>query len=242
MRGVWAIARREVGSMLRLPVGWIVIALFAFLSAVLFVNGTLAPGQPATMRYFFASASWLMLGIAPAVSMRLVSEELRSGTAEPLRTAPISDGAVIWGKYLGAVLFLSLMLAPTLVLAAVLWGVSDPRPDPGPIFAGYLSLLLVGMLYTAVGLLASSLTSSQTLAFLGALMFLVLMMVLTGTVSQAEATPSWLARALVSLSVQARARDMAKGVIDTGSVAFFLAGSAWFVLLASAALSSRRWR
>ncbi len=242
MRGVWAIATREVGSLLRLPVGWVVIALFAFLSAVLFVNGTLAPGQPATMRYFFSSASWLMLAIAPAVSMRLVSEELRSGTVEPLRTAPISDAAVVWGKYLGAVAFLALMLAPTLVLPVVLWGVSDPRPDPGPVFAGYLSLMLVGMLYLSVGLLASSLTSSQTLAFLGALMFLVLMMVLTGVVSQAQATPGWLARALAALSVQARARDMAKGVIDTGAVVFFLAGSGWFVLLATAALGSRRWR
>ncbi|MEZ6244222.1 MAG: ABC transporter permease [Phycisphaerales bacterium] len=242
MRGAWAIATREMGSLLRLPVGWVVIALFAFLSAVLFVNGTLTPGQPATMRYFFASASWLMLGVAPAVSMRLLSEELRSGTIEPLRTAPISDAAVVWGKYLGGVLFLGLMLVPTLVLPIVLWGVSDPKPDPGPVIAGYLSLMLVGMLYLAVGLLASALTSSQTLAFLGALMFLVLMMVLTGTVSQAEATPQWMARALAALSVQARARDMAKGVIDTGAVAFFLAGSAWFVLLATAALQSRRWR
>ena len=228
--------------MLRLPVGWVVIALFVFLSAVIFVNGTLIPGQPATMRYFFASASWMLIPVAPAISMRLISEELRSGTIEPLRTAPVSDASVIWGKYLGGVAFLGLMLAPTLALVAVLVVVGEPAPDPGPIVAGYLALMLVGMLYIAIGLLASALTSSQTLAFLGALMFLILMMTLSGVVATSGRLPEWLARALVGVGVQARVRDMAKGVVDTGAVVFFLAGSAWFVLLASAALSSRRWR
>ncbi len=242
MRATLAIASREVGSLLRLPVGWVVIALFTFLSAVIFVNGTLIPGQPATMRYFFASASWMLIPVAPAISMRLISEELRSGSIEPLRTAPVSDSAVVWGKYLGAVGFLGLMLAPTLALVVVLVAVGDPKPDPGPIITGYLGLGLVGMLYLAVGLLASTLTSSQTLAFLGTLMFLILMMVLSGVVATAGSLPEWLSKALVGVGVQARVRDLAKGVIDTGNVVFFLAGSAWFVLLASAALSTRRWR
>lgn len=242
MKAALAIALREVGSLLRLPVGWIVIALFAFLSAVIFVNGTLIPGQPATMRYFFASASWMLIPVAPAISMRLISEELRSGTIEPLRTAPVSDGAVVWGKYLGGVAFLGLMLAPTLALVAVLVAVGDPAPDPGPIVAGYLALMLVGMLYIAIGVLASALTSSQTLAFLGTLMFLILMMVVSGVVATSGSVPEWLAKALVGVGIQTRVRDMAKGVIDTGNVAFFVAASAWFVLLASAALSSRRWR
>ncbi len=242
MRATLAIASREVGSLLRLPVGWVVIALFTFLSAVIFVNGTLIPGQPATMRYFFASASWMLIPVAPAISMRLLSEELRSGTIEVLRTAPVSDSAVVWGKYLGGVAFLGLMLAPTLALVGVLVVVGDPKPDPGPIITGYIALGLVGMLYLSIGLLASSLTSSQTLAFLGTLMFLALMMVLSSVVPGAGSVPEPLARALVSIGVQARVRDMTKGVIDTGDVAFFLAGSAWFTLLASAALSSRRWR
>jgi len=242
VRATVAIATREVGSLLRLPVGWIVIALFVFLSAVIFVNGTLIPGQPATMRYFFASASWMLIPVAPAISMRLISEELRSGTIEPLRTAPLSDSAVVWGKFIGAVAFLGLMLAPTLALVAVLVAVGDPKPDPGPIVAGYLALILVGMLYLSIGLLASTLTSSQTLAFLGTLMFLILMMVLSGIVATSGGVPEWLGRALVAIGVQGRVRDMAKGVVDTGSVAFFIGASAWFVLLASAALSSRRWR
>ncbi|MFI4898297.1 MAG: ABC transporter permease subunit [Phycisphaerales bacterium JB059] len=242
MTGVWAIASREVGSLLRLPVGWIVIALFTFLSAVIFVTGTLIPGQPATMRYFFASASWMLIPVAPAISMRLVSEELRSGTIEPLRTAPVSDSAVVWGKYLGSVAFLGLMLAPTLALVAVLVVVGEPKPDPGPILAGYLALILTGMLYLAVGLLASVLTASQTLAFLGTLMFLILMMVLSSIVATSGSLPEGLSRGLVALGVQGRVRDMAKGVVDTGGVVFFLAASAWFVLLACAALSSRRWR
>ncbi|MEM9373439.1 MAG: ABC transporter, partial [Planctomycetota bacterium] len=94
MRGVRTIASREVGSLFRLPVGWIVVALYAFLSAVVFVQFTLIPGSPATLRYFFATAAWMMVPVAPAISMRLLAEETRSGTLEMLRTAPVGDLSV----------------------------------------------------------------------------------------------------------------------------------------------------
>ena len=73
IRAVWTIAAREVHSLFRLPVGWIVVALYAFLSGIVFVQTTLIPGAPATMRYFFAAAVWMMVPVAPAISMRLLS-------------------------------------------------------------------------------------------------------------------------------------------------------------------------
>ena len=85
MSRVLTIAQRELSSMFRVPAGWIIIALFAFLTGVLFVNQTLLPGQPGTLRYFFMYAGWLLIPIAPAVSMRLMSEEYRSGSFEALR-------------------------------------------------------------------------------------------------------------------------------------------------------------
>ena len=238
MRRTITIAQRELSSMFRVPAGWIVIALFAFLSSVLFVNQTLIPGQPATLRYFFMYAGWLMIPIAPAVSMRLMSEEYRSGSIESLRTAPAGDWSVTLGKYLGSVGFLLLMLIPTLVYPLVLLLVSDPAPDPGPILAGYLMLVLVGMLYLAIGMLASALTASQTLAFLGTVMSLILLMVLTGVIAN-QLGVFW-GGLLGTISITTRVGELAKGIIDTSTVAFFLIGSVWMLVLGAGALEIRR--
>lgn len=238
MRRTATIAQRELSSMFRVPAGWIVIALFAFLTAVLFVNQTLVPGQPGTLRYFFLYAGWLLIPIAPAISMRLMSEEYRSGSIESLRTAPAGDWAVTLGKYLGSVGFLMLMLIPTLVYPVVLFLVSEPAPDLGPIAAGYIMLLLVGMLYLAIGMLASSLTSSQTLAFLGTVMSLILLMVLTSVIAD-QVGVRW-GGMLRSLSITNRVSELAKGVIDTATIAFFVLGSLWMLVLGTGSLEIRR--
>ncbi|MBO6512858.1 MAG: hypothetical protein JJ974_02685 [Phycisphaerales bacterium] len=235
---IWTIAIRELVSMFRVPAGWIIVALFAFLSAVLFVNQTLVPGEPGSMRYFFTASAWLLIPIAPAISMRLMAEEYRTGSFESLRTTPAGDWAVAIGKYIGSVLFLIIMLAPSLIYPIVLTIVSNPAPDPGPIVAGYLMLMLVGSLYLAIGLLASSTTSSQTLAFLGTMMALVLFMVLTSIL--APRAGSRLAPILNELSVIARAAELGKGVIDSATIFFFIIGSLWMVALTAGVLESRR--
>ncbi|GJM20080.1 MAG: hypothetical protein DHS20C14_22930 [Phycisphaeraceae bacterium] len=240
MKRVIAIAGRELDGLFRLPVGWIAIALFVLVSGAVFVVGTLEPGEPATMRYFFVVGTWMLVPVAPAVSMRLFSEELRTGTIEPLMTSPMGDVSVVWGKYLGAVGFLVLMLFPTLVYALVLWGASDRMPDPGPIIGGYVGLVLVGMVYLAVGTLTSTLTSSQTLSFLATLIVLVLALI----VSELGATrvgPAFGA-VLQELSIANRMREFAKGVVELRDVVALLSASVWLVTLASVSLESRRWR
>lgn len=235
---IWTLAHRELISMFRVPAGWIIIAFFTFLSAVLFVNQTLVPGQPGSMRYFFAASTWLLIPIAPAISMRLMAEEYRTGSFESLRTTPAGDWTVALGKYIGSLLFLALMLTPSLCYPVVLAVVSNPAPDPGPIVAGYLMLMLVGSLYLAIGLLASSLTSSQTLAFLGTMMALVLFMVTTSVLAPHAGTT--LAPILDRLSVITRAGELSKGVIDTSTIFFFVLGSAWMIALTAGVLESRR--
>jgi ABC-2 type transport system permease protein len=234
-----AIALRELRSFFRLPVGWIVIALNLLLVGMVFGGHVLISGSPATLRYPFSVSGALLLPILPAISMRLLSEELRTGTVEPLMTAPVSDAGIVLGKYFGAVLFLIAMLAPTLAHVAILFAVSDPRPDLGPIVAGYISVLLLGLFYLAVGTLASALTSNQTLAFLATFLFLLL--VWTLPVIAGSLSPST-AHVLYAISLQPRLDDFAKGVIDTAHIVFFLSATAWFLVLGVAAVGLRRWR
>ncbi len=238
MRPLLTIAHRELFSMFRVPAGWIIIALFTFLTAVLFVNLTVIPGQPGTLRYFFSYSSWLLIPIAPAISMRLIAEEYRSGSFEALRTTPAGEWSLAMGKYLASVLFLILMLVPTLVYPATLFLISEPAPDLGPVFSGYLMLVLVGSLYLAVGLVASALTPSQTLAFLGTLMALVLWMVITSMVATKASVA--LHSVLGRLSIATRINELSKGVIDTSTVSFFLIGILWMIVLTTGVLEIRR--
>jgi len=235
-----AIAKRELGSLFRVPVGWIVIALFLFLTGAVFVFGALNPGSPATLRPVFGTTTFLLVLVAPAISMRIISEELRTGTYELLASSPITSSQIILGKYLGSLAFLMLMLVPTLIHAGVLALASDPALDPGPILAGYLSLILFGGLCLALGTVASSLTDSQTLAFLGTLLTLVCWLLITNTAPR-FVSPE-LGAKLATASFSARIDDFARGAIDTRHIVFFISISAALLVTAASALEYKRWR
>ncbi|MEL6328882.1 MAG: ABC transporter permease [Planctomycetota bacterium] len=238
--GVIAIAAREVGATWKTPTGWVISALYTLLTASVFTLTTLAPGQPASLRYYFAPAASLLLLVAPALSMRLFSEEFRTGTAEPLRAAPVSDGQVVTGKLLGALACLVLMVAPTLAFPLTLFALGDPAPDPGPMAAGLLGLLLVGLVYVSLGGFVSSLTDSQTLAFLGALLTLLAIEAIAGLLPDRVPAP-W-DRIAASVSVRGRLGEFSRGVIDAGVTIVLLTTSAWLGVLTWISLSLRRSR
>ncbi len=247
MSALPVIAGREMGSMFRLPAGWIIMALYLLLSGIVFAGAILIPGQPASLRAFFALSGWLLMPVIPAIAMRLFSEEYRSGTIEPLMTAPVDDWSLVLGKYLGGCGFLVAMLAPTAVFPIALWMLADPRPDVGPVLSGYLSLVLQGMLYLAIGLLASSLTSNQTLAFLLTLFAILGLLLLSALGPQAaDQFPArgaeLVRRAVAAVSIEARVSDFARGVLDPANVVFFLSLTALVLTLGVVSVQSRRWR
>lgn len=235
-----AIAAREFGAVFRTPVGWVIAALYALLTAVTFCLGTLAPGQPASMRYFFGPAGFLLITVAPAISMRTISEELRSGSIELVRAAPIGDGSLVLGKFAGSLAALAAIFVPTLAFPAALFILSSPLPDPGPIVTGYLGVLLLGSLYLALGIALSACTHSQTLAYVGTLLLLLLLQIGTAPGVASRLGPD-LAEIVINLSPSARAAGLAKGVVDLGDVAYFVAASAACLAVAAARLSWRRW-
>ncbi|MBS0189386.1 MAG: ABC transporter permease [Planctomycetes bacterium] len=232
------IARRELSSYFRLPVGWFTIALFLFLCGCVFGLIVLVPGKVASLRVFFGAAGWILLPVVPALSMRLFSEEMRSGTIEPLVTSPAREFSIVLGKYLGAASMLALMLLPTLLYAVILARVSARVPEPGPLAAGYLSLLLPGLFYLSIGTFCSALTNNQTLAFLATLFILVALM-LASALGPAVA-PLWLHPVLAWFSFETRIQDFAKGVIDLRHVIFFLIASVLPLTLAGVTLRARR--
>jgi ABC-2 type transport system permease protein len=238
LAGFSAIVRRELWSYFRQPAGWIIIALCTLLMGVVFAIGVLLPNQPATMRTLFDASGWLLLPLAPAITMRLFADEYRSGTIEPLLASPVGTPALVLGKFAGSVLFLLCMLLPTLVFPATLALFASPALDPGPIITGYLAVVLLGMLYLSIGLLASSCTSNATLAFMLTLFALLGWLLLPAAARLGE----WARVITFRASLGPRVADFAKGVVDLGHVVFFLACITSVLACAVAVVRLRRWK
>ena len=219
-----AIALREWASFFRTPVGWVVTALLCALGSTVVSWTIIVPGVAASLRSFFDTAQWLLLPVVPAISMKLLSDEHRSGTIDLVLASPTSLVSVIAGKYLGGVLTLLTMLAPTLVYIAVLWPIAEPSPDAGPLLSGYLALVLLGSVYLAVGLAASAATSSQPLAFLITLFVLRGWLILPGL--RTERLPEWLEQARQMLALGPRVQLLARGVIPLSAVVILVTAAA----------------
>src|SRR4051812_34079351 len=134
------------------------------------------------MRNVFGVVIILLLLITPALTMRLLSEESRTGTLELLLTAPVKDWSVVLGKFLGALGLYVAMMALTLfypLLLVLLGG----NPDWGPVLSGYVGVLLLGMAFLAVGLFASALTSNQMVAAVIAFVILLLLYLISQVTS-----------------------------------------------------------
>jgi ABC-2 type transport system permease protein len=232
------IARRELGSYFVSPIAYVAMAIFLIVCGVAFWPD-FQPGQPAEMRHLFDDMVWVLVAIVPLLCMGLLAQEWATGTIETLMTAPVGETDVVIGKFLGSVAFFLVLLVPTLMYVALLriYG----RPDYGPIFSGYLGIVLVGALFIAVGLFCSALTRSQVVAAAAAAGILYVITIVPYQVTAlATLSPFW--RAVADQCVFRRYADFSKGVIDSGNVVFFLAVTAVFLFLTVKVLESRRWK
>ena len=237
MRNISAIMNRELLSLFCSPVAYIVIAGFLLITGVLAMDA-FRPGQPATLRVVFGFAPYILAIIVPAIAMRTISEEYRSGTIESLMTTPLSDGELVLGKFLASLVFYAVMLATTVVyhLLMLIYG----NPDPGASLAAYAGLLLLGTSFLAIGIFASSLTPNQIVAWMLAAVPLILFVWFSSfIVGKAE---GWVREAFRRVDVTWHLNQFNRGLVGTESVALFLGVTALFLFLAVKVVESRRWR
>jgi len=234
-----AIAKRELAALFVSPTAYLVIGIFAFVTSAFFM-AAFAPGRPAEMRDVYTVVVWLLVFLAPAVSMRTVSEELSTGTIELLMTAPVSDAQIVLGKWLGAMGFYAAMLSPLLLQIGVL--AFTASPDYGPILTGLLGLILIGGLYLAIGVFVSTLTDSQLVAFLITTLITGLLAIGVYFVATIPTLPEWARDTLGHLNITDHFSAFAKGLIDASNLVYFLSATALFLFLGVKLLESRRWR
>lgn len=244
MRAASAIAGRELLAYFRSPGGYVVAALYALINGWLFVRYVFNQGELASMRPIFAFSMVAFMLICPAVTMRMISEEIRLGTIEVLMTFPVRTADVILGKFAAAWGFLAMLLAPTLifVVALELYG----RPDYGELACGYFGVVLAGSMYLASGILASTLTSNQVVAYLITVFFWLILTLGAKGLPQTDVLPeSWRGAAagiLFAMDPDLRLRDFVIGLVDSANIVYFCSMTAVFLIAAARSLDTRRWR
>jgi ABC-2 type transport system permease protein len=214
-RKILAIARKDVSNYFASPIGYIVMAVF-FLVAGFFFNLIIQQTRMASMNYIFQNISFLMLFLSPLITMRLWSEEEKNGTAELLKTSPLSFWEIVLGKYLAVCAFFGVMLSSTLAYLIIL--LMAGNPDLGPISANYLGCILAVMTFFAVGLLASTMSENQIISAVIAYGMLLMLWVIGFAGSNMTGA---LGEAVKYIGVFNHMEDFYKGVIDLTHLFYF---------------------
>jgi len=220
MKSIWIITKRELRSFFDSLIAYILLILFLGFSGLftwLYGSDIFMVGQ-ASLRSFFGIAYWTLFFFIPALTMRLLAEEKRSGTLELLLTKAVSDRQVVVGKFLAALFLILIALAFTLPYVITLSNIGNL--DNGGVFCGYLGLVLMSAAYISIGLFASSITRNQIVAFLSALFiglfFHIIFDVLSNNIT------GMLGQILNFLSLSVHFEGISRGVIDTKDLIFFL--------------------
>jgi ABC-2 type transport system permease protein len=230
------VAKREIRAYFNSPVAYIVVMVFMLISGYLFFNQLFLEKQ-AELRYYFTLTPLIFTFIIPAITMRLIAEEKGSGTLEMLITMPVRDSEVVLGKFLAGMAMLGAVVGMTLFYGLTV-AVLGPI-DRGPLITGYLGLLLMGGAYIAIGVMASSLTRNQIVAFILAFAISFALFIFGQIVQFA---PDWLAPVLAYLSMGNHFESFSRGVVDSRDVLFYLSLMTVALVIATASLESRKWK
>jgi ABC-2 type transport system permease protein len=229
MRQVMPIFKKEFKAYFVSPIAYIVIAIFLLVTGWFFFATFFLLNQ-ASLRNFFSLLPIIFSFIIPAITMRLVSEELNVGSYETLLTMPVTFTDVVFGKFLASVGFIAVMLIPTLAypFSVAMLG----QLDWGPVTGGYLGAILLGAAFSAIGLFSSALTRNQIIAF-------IIGMLICFTLTLIDKMLFFLPRSLLSIFVYLGAdshfQNISKGIIDSRDILYFF--SVCFIGLYSAHLA-----
>jgi ABC-2 type transport system permease protein len=236
MSAAATVAKREIKTYFNSPVAYIVVMVFMLISGYLFFSQLFLEKQ-AELRYYFTLTPLIFTFIIPAITMRLIAEEKGSGTLEMLVTMPVREWEIVLGKFLAGMAMLAAIVGMT-CLYAVTVTLLGPV-DRGPIITGYLGLLLMGGAYVSIGVMASSLTRNQIVAFILAFAISFALFIFGQVVQYA---PEWIGPVLSFLSMGNHFESLSRGVIDSRDVLYYVSVMVVSLIIATASLESRKWK
>jgi len=253
LKNIITIFNKELMGYLKSPMAYIVAASFFTITGFFFVASVSDAFSEASIRGFLAGAVFFMIFLSPALTMRLIAEEQKLGTMELLMTSPLKDFEIVLGKFLAALSIIIIMIIGTFFypIILIIFGV----PDFGPIFTGYLGLILYSSATLSVGIFASSLSSNQLVSLVvgsGILSFLTFIDFVSSRVTgvfgtilnelQLGGSFSLFDSSSFGIAEGGHFADFARGIINIYDIIFYISISAIFIVLTIFSLESRRWR
>jgi ABC-2 type transport system permease protein len=232
-----AITKKEIKSYFNSPAAYIVLVIFLLLSGWFFASPMFINNQ-ANLRTLFGIIPLLYLFFVPAITMGLLSREKNTGTMELLTTLPLKDSQIIIGKFWASVSLIGVGLLFTLVhlITIVFLG---KNIDFGAIFCGYMGLLFLGAVYSAIGIFASSVTSNQIVSLIISFFIIFFFFIIKFFLFF---VPDFLVGIFQFISIDYHFSNITRGVIDTRNIIYFISLIMLFLKLAQISLENRNWK
>lgn len=243
---MWALFNKEITGFFSSLTGYLVIAVFLLLNSLFM---WVIPGQfnvigngYASLDTLFSIAPWVFLFLVPAITMRTIAEEKRTGTLDLLHTRPVTDLQIILAKFLASWALVLLSLIPTLIY---FWSVSKLGSPPANIDMGgtwgsYIGLLFLGGIYAAIGLFSSAVTGNQIVAFILAV-FLSFLMYLGFDFMSGIAGSGSLELLVARMGISYHYNSISRGVIDSRDLLYFAGVIVLFIMGTRTVLQSSKW-
>lgn len=243
---MYTLFKREISSFFSSLTGYLVVVVFLVLNG-LFI--WVFPGEfnvpdtgYASLDPMFILAPWVFLFLVPAVTMRLFSDERRAGTLELLFTRPLTDLQIILAKYLAGITLVLIALVPTLIYYYSVIRLGNPigNIDSGGFWGSFIGLIFLAGVYVSIGLFTSSLSENQIVSFVLGMLLCFIFFLGFDSIASLGLSGFW-ENLIKGFGISFHYNSMARGVIDTRDVVYFLSVIAIFTLFTKIVLESRKW-
>ncbi len=243
---MWALFKKEISAFFSSLTGYVVIFVFLLLNSLFM---WIIPGQfnviengYATLDAMFAIAPWIFLFLVPAITMRTISEEKRTGTLDLLYTRPVSELQIILAKFFASWALVFLSLIPTFIYFWSVFRLGNPTGniDLGGTWGSYIGLLFLGGIYASIGIFASSLTGNQIVAFISAV-FVSFIMYLGFDFLSELAGSGRIAFFISRIGIGHHYNSISRGVVDSRDILYFLGVIILFIMGTRTTLQSSKW-
>ncbi len=243
---MYSIFIKELNTFFSSLIGYIVIGVFLLmlgLTMFVFPDFSLLNYNYATLDQLFDLGPMIFLFLIPGLTMRTFAEEKQAGTIELLATKPITDWSIVLGKFLASWLLVAIALLPTLLYYYTVYQLGSPKGnlDSGAIAGSYLGLLLLGGVFTAIGIFASSLTVNQIVGFILGLFLCFLFYWGFDFLSRLPVFIGKWDETVQMIGIDYHYPSISRGVIDSRDIIYFVSVTGVFLAATLTVMDRRRW-
>jgi len=243
---MFTLFKKEINSFFSSITGYIVIIVFLLINS-LFIwvfpgSNNVLDGGYASLDSLFIIAPWVFLFLVPAITMRMFTDEKKSGTIETLFTKPLNDVTIISAKSLAAFVLVVFSLVPTFIYFFSVYKLGNPvgSIDTGGTWGSYIGLFFLSAIYVSIGIFSSSITDNQIVAFLVGMFLCFVMFMGFDYLSELTFLKS-IDNVVLNLGMNEHYKSLSRGVIDSRDIIYFISVSLIFIVLTKLILQSRKW-